>query len=101
MHREELTTKIVDTMFHEFDKNNNNHLSRIEFANSLNYLSRKVGGHVCCRADLDSLFQVIDINGDQVISKKEYSVLIDKFMRVLEVDSVGAYEKAVLFASGK
>ncbi len=87
-------------MFREFDKNNNQCLSKFEFVNSINYLSRKVGGLICCRADLDSLFQIIDINGDQVISRKEYYILIRKFIKVLANESSSsAFDRAIKFAN--
>lgn len=66
----EIANKIVANVFREFDDKNKGYLNRFQFVDSINFLSRKVGGMVCCRADLDSLFQIIDINGDQVISQK-------------------------------
>jgi Ca2+-binding EF-hand superfamily protein len=66
----EVANKIVGIVFREFDGKNKGHLSKTQFVDSINFLSRNVGGIVCCRPDLDSLFQIIDINGDQVICRK-------------------------------
>lgn len=58
-----------------------------------------MGGQTCCKEDLDIMFQQIDMNGDQVISKKEYLVLIDKLLRTLQADSLPSYALAVKFAN--
>lgn len=83
----EVANKIVNTMFREFDKNGSGRLSKFEFVDSINFLSRKVGGTICSRNDLDCIFQIIDANGDGTISRKEYMILIDKFLLVLKKDS--------------
>ena len=49
-------------------------------------MSKIVGGVICPRSDLDCIFQLIDVNGDETISKKEYLIFIRKFLEVLEQD---------------
>lgn len=70
MQNNQLCFKIVDRIFYQFDPENTQSLSMFKFANSINYLSKKVGGTVCPRCDIDYIFQLIDENGDQKISKR-------------------------------
>ena len=55
-----MCTKITDLIFLEFDSKRDEHLSKFEFGSSLNFLSKKVGGAICPRSDLDAIFQMID-----------------------------------------
>ena len=70
------TNEIVDKMFKKYDTDSNERLSKFEFVSLVNDLSRSFGGEICPRDDLDTLFELIDTNGDRTISKKELSVLI-------------------------
>jgi len=47
-------------------------------------MSKVVGGVICPRSDLDCIFQLIDINGDETISKKEYLIFMRKFIEVMK-----------------
>ena len=69
MESEDVCSKIVRNIFFQFDSSCNENLSKFQFVSSLNHLSKQVGGHICPRSDLDCIFQLIDENGDQKISK--------------------------------
>lgn len=87
----------------KFDRNANEHLSKFEFANSLNFMSKIVGGVICPRSDLDCIFQLIDINGDETISKKEYMIFMDKFLETMkECEGVEEnYERKIMLGYQK
>ena len=53
---------------------------------------------MCARVDLDQIFEIIDANGDQTVSKNEYRVLISKFIEVMKAESVPAYEQLIRFS---
>ena len=66
---------LLQKIFEKFDANKDGHLSLFEFNEALKNLSRVTGAAYPKKADIEALFHLIDINGDEKISKSEYMKL--------------------------
>jgi Ca2+-binding EF-hand superfamily protein len=91
-------TRIVEKVFKEFDKDCNGRLSKVEFPKAINNLSRATGGSICSKDDLHAIFDLIDINGDNTISKKEMEILFCQILELLKKNGDPAYNKMVKFS---
>ena len=66
----EIATKLVDKVFRTYDEDGDGRLNKFQFTKALNALTKAIRGEMCPRDDLESLFHLIDVNGDSTITKK-------------------------------
>ena len=63
----EVASKIVEKMFKKYDSDNNQRLSRFEFTDMFNSLAKYFGNQPGTKDDLETIFDLIDVNGDKSI----------------------------------
>ena len=68
--------KYVDEIFEEYDIDKSRYLSKMEFAPAINGILGKFGVDACCNEDIIDIFNLLDANGDETISKEEFTALI-------------------------
>ena len=62
-------------LFNRFDVNNDGRLSKFEFKELLNVLTRLTGATYPKREDVEDIFNCLDTDGDQTINREEYKSL--------------------------
>ena len=67
--RNQVTNHIINDIFRNYCKVEEEFLSKSEFTSAVNALAKITGGHIVKRPDAESLFYTLDINNDNRISK--------------------------------
>lgn len=75
---------IIEKIFSVFDKDNNGRFTRREFPKVIKTLVDLFGGDEATEDDIDDIFNLLDVNGDETIDKKEFHSLIRMLIRVLD-----------------
>ena len=76
--------KFLDKIFSECDTDGNRVFNKAEFRKVVDSLINIVGGECPNIEDVSDLFNLLDINGDETIDKKELSSLLVVFFKLLK-----------------
>jgi Ca2+-binding EF-hand superfamily protein len=71
-------------LFDQFDKDKNHRFTKNEFPRVLKALINMVGGEEPASDDIEDLFNLLDVNGDETIDRKEFTSLLTTFFRLLD-----------------
>ena len=63
-----IAKELVDKMFERHDVDHDGRLNRFEVTETLNSITKAIRGEKCPRDELETIFDIIDVNGDQTIS---------------------------------
>lgn len=66
---ENIIKAFLDKLFSEFDKDHNRRFSRSEFPKVIKILSQLIGADQPTEDEIDDIFNLLDINGDQTIDR--------------------------------
>ena len=75
-------------MFAKYDTDNNFVLSKFEFPLLIANIVEVFGGEVPKNEDVDDIFNLLDWNGDQALSKEELFFLFSKLIAIVQDGSV-------------
>lgn len=78
------TQQIIEKVFREFDDNANGHFSKMEFPKVLKVLTSMMGVDDATEDDVEDIFNLLDVNGDEALNKKELESLFRVFFKMLE-----------------
>jgi Ca2+-binding EF-hand superfamily protein len=81
---EENTSKIIEKVFREFDDNANGRFSRMEFPKVVKVITNLIGVDDATEDDVEDIFNLLDVNGDQSLDRKELESLFRVFFKMLE-----------------
>ena len=93
----DFTRKIVD----ESKAFENDQLTKIEFTRIIQKVKTVVGGPLLKKDDLEALFDLLDENSDQKISKREFEILMEKIVEIVKEEDKNAYQKMISYGSSK
>lgn len=79
---------MVDKIFSQFDKDKNNFFTRTEFPRVVRSIINLVGGEEPTSDDVEDLFNLMDINGDENINKKEFTSFLSTFVKILKEENI-------------
>ena len=71
-------------MFQRYDDDHDGRLNRFEFTQTLNSITKAIRGEKCPKDELETIFYLIDVNGDQTISKSEFYILVQKIIDLMQ-----------------
>lgn len=74
---------LLDKLFNEFDSDKNHRFTKNEFPKVLKSLINMVGGDEPSSDDMEDLFNLLDVNGDETIDRREFSSLLTTFFKLL------------------
>ena len=80
--------ELIEKIFSKFDDDKNHHFSRMEFPKVVKVLVGMVGAMEPTADDVDDLFNLIDINGDETLDRKELTSLLTMFFKVLRENDI-------------
>ena len=86
--REEDVPEFISQIFSKFDSDKNNHFTRLEFPKVIKVLTDMVGVMEPKADDVDDLFNLIDVNGDETLDRKELTSLLTMFFKVLRENDI-------------
>ena len=75
--------EIVNSIFKRFDSDNNEVFSKPEWPRVVKDIFDLFGAPMPTQDDVDDLFNYLDLNGDERISRSELKVLVDRFLRTV------------------
>lgn len=75
---------LLEKIFSEFDQDKNNRFTKTEFPKVVKTLINLVGGEEPAEDDVEDIFNLLDINGDETIDRKEFRSLLETFFKVLQ-----------------
>ncbi len=74
---------LLEKIFHKYDDDHNQRFTKSQFPIVVKSLIKLVGGQEPTEDDVEDLFNLLDINGDETIDKKEFTSLLCTFFKVL------------------
>jgi Ca2+-binding EF-hand superfamily protein len=80
---EEDIPHLLEKIFNEFDHDKNHRFTKGEFPRVVKTLINLVGGEEPSTDDVEDIFNLLDVNGDETIDRKEFMSLLITFFRVL------------------
>jgi Ca2+-binding EF-hand superfamily protein len=86
--REENTAHIIEKVFREFDNNANGSFSRMEFPKVVKVLTGMMGVDDATQDDVEDIFNLLDVNGDETLNRKELESLFRVFFKMLEEQDI-------------
>ncbi len=81
--KDEDIPKLLEKLFDKFDYDNNQRFTKGEFPEVVKTLVKFVEGETPTSDDIEDLFNLLDINGDETIDHKELMSLLTTFFKVL------------------
>ena len=75
---------LLDKIFSEFDVDKNNRFTKAEFPKVVKTVISFVGGEEPAEDDIEDIFNLLDVNGDETIDRKEFKSLLTTFFKVLK-----------------
>lgn len=75
--------KMLEKIFSEFDQDKNHRFTRSEFPKVVSSIINMVGGETPTFDDVEDLFNLLDVNGDETIDRKEFTSLLTTFFKIL------------------
>lgn len=82
------TQKLIEKIFREYDDNNNGRFSRTEFPKVIKLITDLIGAEYPTEDDVEDIFNLLDVNGDNTIDRKELESLFRMFFTVLEEKNI-------------
>ena len=95
----QIAERLVEKMYERHDEDNDGRLSKFEFTRTVNGITQAIRGEKCIRDDIETLFDLINLNGDSSISKDEFIILIEKIIDILQTQDKKLYKKLANIAS--
>ena len=86
--REEDIPQLLEKIFNEFDQDKNHRFTKGEFPKVVKMLINLVGGEEPSVDDIEDIFNLLDVNGDETIDRKEFLLLLMTFFKVLEESKI-------------
>lgn len=68
--REEDIQQLLEKIFNEFDQDKNHRFTKNEFPKVVKTLINLVGGEEPSADDIEDIFNLLDVNGDETIDRK-------------------------------
>lgn len=81
--QEEDIPALLEKIFNEFDSDKNHRFTKSEFPKVLKSLINLVGGEEPSSDDVEDLFNLLDVNGDETIDRKEFTSQLSTFFKLL------------------
>ena len=82
--RKEDIPVLLEKIFREFDQDKNHRFDKTEFPRVVKMVINLVGGDKPSPDDIEDLFNLLDVNGDETIDRNEFKSLLTTFFKVLE-----------------
>lgn len=79
---------MLDKVFKEFDQDNNHRFTKMEFPKVVESIIDMVGGETPTSDDVEDLFNLLDVNGDETIDRQEFNSLLTTFFKILKEEQV-------------
>ena len=79
---------MLDKIFKEFDQDNNHRFTKLEFPKVVESIISLVGGETPTADDVEDLFNLLDVNGDETIDRQEFTSLLTTFFKILKEERV-------------
>jgi Ca2+-binding EF-hand superfamily protein len=80
---EQRANKMIEKIFREFDDNSNGRFSRMEFPKVVKVITSLIGVDDATEDDVEDIFNLLDVNGDQTLDRKELESLFKVFFKML------------------
>ena len=81
--KDEDIPQLLQKLFDKYDEDNNQVFTKGEFPNVVKTLVKFVEGETPSTDDIEDLFNLLDVNGDENIDHKELMSLLTTFFKVL------------------
>ena len=81
--REEDIPAITEKLFQTFDDDKNQRFTKSQFPKVMKSLTDLIGGEQPHIDDVEDLFNLLDVNGDETIDRNEFKSLIQTFFKIL------------------
>jgi len=78
----------TEKIFAEFDKDKNNRFTKDEFTTVIKALIDLVGGEIPHIDDVEDIFNLLDVNGDETIDRQEFQSIMVTFFKLLNERSI-------------
>lgn len=79
---------MLEKIFSEFDQDKNHRFTRSEFPKVVSSIINMVGGETPTFDDVEDLFNLLDVNGDETIDRKEFTSLLTTFFKILREENI-------------
>ncbi len=85
---EKYAAMIEEKIFSEFDKDRNGMFTRREFPKIIKMITDLLGADIPTEDDVEDIFNLLDINGDETVDRVEFTSLIRTLFKVLEEQDI-------------
>lgn len=75
---------LLNKIFSEFDTDKNERFSKAEFPRVIDALVQMVGGEGVNEDDVEDIFNLLDVNGDETVDRKEFESILTVFFKILK-----------------